>query len=74
VSESKVPPSLGLDVCQPRHLIYLVLSSLGVMPRVSTALHLHVVDIDDITRPIVICNDTHKFAAYTYSILQESLF
>ena len=27
--------------------------------------------IDDITRPIAICNDTHKFTAYPYSTLQE---
>jgi len=31
-------------------------------------MHLHIAHIDDITRPIVICNDTYKFAAYPYSI------
>jgi len=56
-------------VCQRRHPIYLILPSLGVMLRVSTALHLHVAHIDDSTRPIVICNDTYKFVAYSYSIL-----
>ena len=34
-------------------------------------LHLPVAYIDDITRPIAICNNTHKFAAYPYSTLQE---
>ena len=37
----------------------------------STTLHLPVAYIDDITRPIAICNNTHKFAAYPYSTLQE---
>jgi len=32
---------------------------------------LPVAHIDDITIPIAICNDTYKFAAYLYSILQE---
>ena len=41
------------------------------MPRVPTALHLPAAYIDDITRPIAICNDTYKFVAYQYSILQE---
>ena len=36
-----------------------------------TTLHLHVAYIDDITRPIAICNNTHKFVAYPYSTLQE---
>jgi len=36
-----------------------------------TTLHFPVTYIDDITRPIVIYNDTHKFAAYPYSTLQE---
>ena len=36
-----------------------------------TTLHFLVAYIDDITRPIAICNDTHKFAAYPYSTLQE---
>ena len=34
-------------------------------------LYLPVAYIDDITSSIAICNDTHKFAAYTYSTLQE---
>ena len=58
-------------MCPSRHPIYLILLSLGVMPRVPTALHLLVTYIDDITRPIAICNDTHKFVAYRYSTLQE---
>ena len=36
-----------------------------------TTLLLHVAYIDDITKSIVICNDTHKFAVYLYSTLQE---
>ena len=56
------------DVCHPRHHISLILSSLGVMPRVPTALHLPVAHID-ITGQITICNDTYKFAAHPYNIL-----
>ena len=41
------------------------------MPGVPTALHLLVAYIDDISRSIGICNDTYKFAAYPYSILNE---
>ena len=41
------------------------------MSRVSTALHLSAAYIDNITRPITICNDINKFAAYPYSILQK---
>ena len=63
VSESNVPPSL--DVCPPRRPTYLILP----MPTVPTALHLHVAQIDDITRPIAIYNDTYKFVAYSYNIL-----
>jgi len=58
-------------VCHPKHLISLILSLLGVMSRVSTALHFPVTHIDDITRSIAIYNDTYKFAAYLYSILQK---
>ena len=36
-----------------------------------TILHLHVVYIDDITKLIEICNNTHKFGVYLYSTLQE---
>ena len=71
VSESNVPPSAGIDVCPPMHAISLILPSLGVMRRIPTALHLLVAHIDDITRPIAICNDTYKFAANLYTILQE---
>jgi len=34
-----------------------------------TTLHFPIAYIDDITRPIAIYNDTHKFAAYPYSTL-----
>ena len=50
VSESNMPPSAGIDVCPPRHPRYIIFSFLGIMPRVSTELHLHVVHINDITR------------------------
>jgi len=65
-----VPPSARVDAC-PRHVISLIILSLGVMLKILTVLHLPVVHIDDITRPIVICNDTYKFAANPYSIWQE---
>jgi len=58
-------------VCHPRHPIYIILPSLEVMPRVSTALHLPIAHIDNITRLIAICNSTDKFASYSYNILQE---
>ena len=64
VSESNVPSSL--DVCPPRRPTYLILPSLRVMSRVPTVLRLHIAQIDDITRPIAICNDTYKFVAYPY--------
>jgi len=67
VSESNVPQSL--DVCPPRHPIYLIIPLLGVMSRMPTALHLHVAYIDDIIRLIAICNDTYKFVAFLYSTL-----
>ena len=57
-------------MCHFRHLIYLILSSLGML-RVPTALHLLVAHIDNITRLTAICNDNYKFAAYPHSILQE---
>ena len=41
------------------------------MLRIPIVLHLHVAHIDDITRPIAICNGTYKFVVYLYSILQE---
>ena len=71
VSESNVTLFVGFDVCQIRHLISLIFPLLGVILRVSTALHLPVVYIDDIIRSIAIYNDTYKFAAFSYSILQE---
>ena len=50
--------------------MYLFFLSLGVKPSKSGALHLPVTD-DEISRQIAICNGDYKFAAYTYSILQE---
>ena len=61
----------GVYVCLPRQLRYILLPSLGIILRVLIAIHSHVAHIDDITRQIAICNDTYKFAAYPYSILQE---
>ena len=58
-------------MCHPGHPIYLILPSLEIVPRVPTALHLPVAYIDDVTRPIAIYNDTYKFVAYPYGILQE---
>ena len=57
------------DVYHPRYPIYLILPSLRVIPRVSTALHLSVVYINDITRLIAIYNNTYKFVTNTYNIL-----
>jgi len=74
MSESNVPLSAGLDVCSHRHVISLILLSLGVMFKIPNALHLLVAHIDDITRSIIICNDNYKFAANIYSILQEFAF
>jgi len=71
MSEFNILPCLGLDVCSPKQLRYILFLYLGIMLRVLTALHLPVAHIDDITRPIVICNDTYKFTAYAYNILQK---
>ena len=69
MSESNASSSAGLDVC-PRHVISLILPSLGVMHRIPTALHLPFAYIDDITtRLIAIYNDACKFTACSYSIL-----
>ena len=59
------------DVCHSKHHIYLILSSLGVLLRMPTALHLPVVHNDNITRLKEIYNDTDKLVAYSYSILQK---
>ena len=69
VYESNIPPSAGLDVCPLKHPRYIFFSFLGIMLRAPTALHLLVAHIDDITKPIAICNDAYKFVAYPYSIL-----
>ena len=58
-------------MCHPRHLKYLLFSSLGVMPRVSTVLHLSVAHNDDIIRHLVNCDENYKFVVYSDSILQE---
>jgi len=71
VSESNIFSSAGLDVCHFRHPRYIIFSSLGIMLRVPTALHLPVTHIDDINRPIVIYNDIYKFVIYSYSIWQK---
>ena len=68
-SESNISSSVGLDVCLSRYPIYILFSSVEIMPRVSTILYLFVAYIDDITRPIVICNDKYKFVVYLYSFL-----
>ena len=49
ISESSLS-LVEFDVCHPRHLISLILSSLGVMSRVPIALRLPVAHIDDISR------------------------
>ena len=61
MSESNIFSSAGLNVC-PRHIKYIIFLYLEIMPRVSTTLHLSVGYIDDITRSIIICNNTYKFA------------
>jgi len=71
VSKSNIPASAGLDVCPLRQPKYIISPYIGIMSRMPTALHLPIAQIDDTTRPIVICNDTHKFVTYTYSTLQE---
>ena len=49
ISESSLPLA-GFDTCHPKHPTYLLVSSLRVMPRVSTALHLSVAHVDNITK------------------------
>jgi len=64
--------SMGLDVCPPRHLRYIIFFIFRnyALSAYYTAFA-SCIYIDDITRPIAICNDTYKFAVYTYSNLQE---
>ena len=57
VPKSSIPPLEGLDMCHPRHLIYLLFPSLGVMLRVSTTLHLPVAH--DITRQLANCDENY---------------
>jgi len=59
----------GFNVCHPRHLIYLIFLSLGVMPRVFTMLHLPIAHDDDITRQLANCDETYKFSIYPYIML-----
>ena len=59
------------DVCYSRHSIYPIFSSLCVIPRVLTALHLLIAHDDDITRQLVNCDDKYKFSVYPYSMLQK---
>ena len=70
VPESNIPPFAGLYLCPLRHPNYILFSSLEIMPREPIALHLLVAHID-ITKPIAICNDSYRFVAYSYNILQE---
>ena len=63
-------PLVGFDVYHHRHPIYLIFSSLGVMPRMSITLHLTVAH--DITRQLANCDEKYKFSVYPYSILQDS--
>ena len=58
-------------MCHPRHHIYLLFPSLGVMSRVLIALHLPIAHDDDITRQLANCDEKYKFFVYPYSILQE---
>ena len=59
VSEFNIPSFAGLDVCPPRHPRYTIFLFLRIIPRMPTTLHLHVAHIDDIARPVAICNDTY---------------
>ena len=69
VPKSSIPPLEWLEVCPPRHHVYIICASIRVMPRVSTALHLFVAHDDNLTRQIAICNDNYKFVAYSCSFL-----
>ena len=54
----------------PRHPKYIIFSSLEIMPSaycIAFACYVYCA----ITRPIAICDDTYKFVAYSYNILQE---
>ena len=68
IPESNLPLSRFV-VCHPKHPIYLLFPSLGVMPRILTALHLSFAHDDDITRQLANCDENYKFVAYPYSIL-----
>ena len=70
IPESSLPLA-RLNVCHPRYHIYLLFLSLRVIPRVPTALHLHVAHDNDFTTKLVNCNENYKLYAYPYSKLQE---
>jgi len=55
------------QILGPNGLVVIV----EIMPRMPTTLHLPVAHNDAITRLIAICNDTYKFVAYLYNILQD---
>ena len=69
ISESSLPLT-GFDVCHLRYPICVIFSSLGVMLRMPTTLHLLVAH-DNITRQLANCNENYKFFVYSYSMLQE---
>ena len=53
-----------------KHPMYLISLPSGVMPRVSTALHLPVT-FDDITGQLANCNEKCKFSTCPYNVLQD---
>jgi len=57
--ESSVPLTKSIALL-PRHPMYSLSLSLGVIPKVSTVLHF-LVAFDDITRQLANCNDNYKF-------------
>ena len=58
-------------MCHPRHPIYLIFSSLRVMPRVHTTLHFSVAHDEDIIRQLANCDENYKFFVYPYSMLHK---
>jgi len=73
VSKSSIPSLEGLDVCHSRHHIYLFFSSLRVMRRIPTALHLHVAHDDDISRQLANCDVKYKFFLYIHIVCYRNL-
>ena len=71
---SEMCPESGISLsefvaCPTGHPICPIFTSLEIMLRVSTKLHLPVA-YDDITRQLANGNDNYKFSACPYSILQ----